>query len=138
MYFISNQISSCFCNFLNYSFRSSFSSICFFFCFSIHYFFTIFITEFSRKWQKAVSLNAFSKFWFCWISHFYNVFTIISVKLALFSISSALLTWSVNQTSTEENSALTVFFIAKECGETFINCPNRLLRTKVNEAFEVC
>ena len=37
-------------------------------------------------------------------------------------MSSALLVWSVNQTSTKENSVLTVFIIVKECGEIFISC----------------
>ena len=60
------------------------------------------------------------------------------VKLTLSSISSALLTWFVNQTSTEENSVLTVFIIVKECGETFINCPNCLFGTKLNKTFDVC
>ena len=62
----------------------------------------------------------------------------ISVKLTLFSISSALLAWSVSQTSTEENLVLTVFIILKECSEIFINCPNYLFGTKVNKTFEVC
>ena len=35
----------------------------------------------------------------------------ISVKLTLTSNSNSLLTWSVNQTSTKENSLLTVFII---------------------------
>ena len=60
------------------------------------------------------------------------------VKLTLSSISSALLTWFVNQTSTEENSVLTVFIIVKECGETFINYPNCLFERKVNNTFDVC
>ena len=72
----------------------------------------------------AVCFNVCSKFWFCLISHFYEDYPIISVKLLLSSISSALLTWSVNQTSTKENSVLTVFIIVKECSEIFINCPN--------------
>ena len=45
----------------------------------------------------------------------------ISVKLTLSSISSALLAWSVNQTLTEQNSVLTVFIIVKECGQIFID-----------------
>ena len=45
----------------------------------------------------------------------------ISVKLTLSSISNASLICSVNQNSREENSVLTVFIIAKECGEIFIN-----------------
>ena len=59
----------------------------------------------------------------------------ISVKLTLFSISSALLTSSVNQTSTEEYSVLTVFIIFKECGEIFVNCQNYLFGTKVDKTF---
>ena len=58
--------------------------------------------------------------------------------MPLSSILSALVAWSVNQTSTEENSALTVFIIVKECGEILINCPNCLFGTKVNETVEVC
>ena len=42
------------------------------------------------------------------------------MKLTLSSISSALLAWSVNQTSTEENSVLTVFIIVRECDEIFL------------------
>ena len=53
-------------------------------------------------------------------------------------MSSALLTWSVNQTSAEENSVLIVFIIVKECGEIFISCPSCLLGTKVNKTFDVC
>ena len=58
--------------------------------------------------------------------------------MTLSSISSALLTWSVNQTSTKENSVLTVFIIVKECGEIFINCPNCLFGTKLNKTFDEC
>ena len=57
----------------------------------------------------------------------------MKVKLTLSSISRALLALSVNQTSTEENSVLTVFIFIKECGEIFINCPNCLFETKVNK-----
>ena len=137
-YFISNQVFCCFCSLLNYSIRRSFCGIYSCFCCSIHYFFTIFITEFSWKWQKAISFNVFSKFWFCWISNFCNVYPIISVKLRLSSTSSALLARSLNQTSTEENSILTVFIVVEECGEIFIHCPNCLLATKVNNTFDVC
>ena len=62
----------------------------------------------------------------------------ISVKLTLSSISSALLAWSVNQNSTEENSVLTVLIIVKECGEIVINCPNCLFGTEVNKIFDMC
>ena len=58
--------------------------------------------------------------------------------MTLSSVSSALLIWSVNQTSIKENSVLTVFIIVKECGETFTYCPNRLFGTKLNETFNVC
>ena len=52
-YFVSNQISSCFCSSLNCSFGSSFCSIFSCYCCNIHYFFTIFITtKSSWKWQK--------------------------------------------------------------------------------------
>ena len=62
----------------------------------------------------------------------------ISVELILSSISVALLTWSLNETSTEKNSVLTVFIIVKKCGEIFINCPNCLFGTKLNKTFDVC
>ena len=78
-----------------------------------------FITKFSSKWQKARCFNVFSKFRFCWISHFYKGYPRIIVKFTLSSISSALLTWSVNQTSMKENSVLIVFIIVKECGKIF-------------------
>ena len=54
----------------------------------------------------------------------------MSVKLTLSSILSALLTWSVKQTSTEENSVLTVLIIVKEYGEIFTNSLNCLLKQK--------
>ena len=95
-------------------------------------FFTIFIT---CKWQKAISFNVFSKLWFCWLSHFYNVYPIISAKLTFSSVSNALLAWSVNQTSTEEDSVLTVF--VKEHGKIFIACPNWLFGTTVNKTFDL-
>ena len=94
--------------------------------------------QISGKRQKVISFNISSVFSFCWISHFYDVYPKNSVKLTLSLTSSALLTWSVNQTSTEENSALIVFIIVKECGEIFINYPNCLFGTKVNKTFEVC
>ena len=72
------------------------------------------------------------------MSHFYNDYPIISVKLTLCSISSALLAWFVNQTSTKENSVLTVFIIVKDYGEIFINCRNFLFRTKLYKTFDVC
>ena len=62
----------------------------------------------------------------------------ISVKLTLSSISSALLTWSVNQTSTEENLILTVFIFVKVCGEIFIHCSNCLFKTKLKNIFDMC
>ena len=62
---------------------------------------------------------------------FYN-YPIINVKFTLSSISSGLLDWSVNHTSTEENSVLTVFIIVKTCGEMFSNCPNCLFGAKLN------
>ena len=52
------------------------------------------------------------------------------------SISSAFLVWSVNQTSTKENSVLTVSIIVKGCGEVFINCPNCLFGIKLNKTFD--
>ena len=66
------------------------------------------------------------------MSHFYNVYPRISVKLALSSILIALLTWSLNQTLTEENSILAVSIIVKECGEISISYANGLFGTKVN------
>ena len=58
--------------------------------------------------------------------------------MTLSLISSAFLTWFVNQTSTKENSVLTVLMIVKECGEMFINCPNSLFGTKEKKTFDVC
>ena len=58
--------------------------------------------------------------------------------MTLSSISSGLLDWSVNQTSTEENSVFTVFIIVKTCGEIFSNCPNFLFGTKLNKTFDAC
>ena len=58
--------------------------------------------------------------------------------MTLSSISSVLLAWSVKQTSTEENSVLTVFIMVKEYGEIFTKCPNCLFGTKVNKTFDVC
>ena len=66
-----------------------------------------------------------------------NIYSMISVKLILSSISSAFLTWSVNQTSGEENSVLTIFIIVKECSKIFISCPNSLFRTKLNKILDV-
>ena len=59
-------------------------------------------------------------------------------KLTLFSISSGLLDWSVNQNSTEENSVFAVFIIVKTCGEIFNNCLNCLFGTKLNNTFDAC
>ena len=56
----------------------------------------------------------------------------ISVKLTLSPISSTLLTWSVNQTLTAENSVLTVLIIVKEFSKIFITFPNCLFGTKLN------
>ena len=58
--------------------------------------------------------------------------------MTLSSISSAVLVWSVKQTSAKENSVLTVFNIVKECGEIFIYCPNCLFGTKLNKNFDMC
>ena len=58
--------------------------------------------------------------------------------MLLSSISCGLLTSSIKQTSTEENSVLTVFIIVKERGEIFINSPNCLFGTKVNKTFDMC
>ena len=130
-YFIFNHISSCFCSFLNNSFRNSF-------CCSINLQYPFYhIYHRINVNEKVISLNIFSVFWFCWISHFYNAYPIISVKLTLSSIGSALLKWSVNQTSTEENSIAIVFIIVKERGEIFINCANCLFGTKVKKFLRV-
>ena len=114
-YFISNQISSSFCSFWTTVLEAVFVSV------SINYF-SIFITRFSCKWQNSIFFNIFSVFSFCWISYFY-IYPMISVKLALSLILSALLIWSVNQTSTEKNSVLTVFIIVKECDEILSELP---------------
>ena len=58
--------------------------------------------------------------------------------MSLSSISCGLLTSPIKQTSTEENSVLTVFIIVQECGEIFINSPNCLFGTKVNKTFDMC
>ena len=58
--------------------------------------------------------------------------------MTLSSVSSALITWSVNQTSTEENSVLAAFINVKEWGEIFSNCLNGLFWRKVNKTFDVC
>ena len=60
------------------------------------------------------------------------------MRFTLSPISKGLLDWSVNQTSTEENSVLTVFIIVKTCGEIFNNCPNCLFGTKLNNTFDAC
>ena len=60
------------------------------------------------------------------------------MRFTLSSISSALLDWSVNQTSTEENSVFAVLIIVNAWGEIFINCPNFLFGTKVNKTFDAC
>ena len=69
---------------------------------------------------------------------FYNIYPIISVKLKLSSISSALLDWSVKQTWTEGNFVFTVFIIVKTYGEIFNSCPNCLFGTKINNTFDAC
>ena len=43
-----------------------------------------------------------------------------SVKFTFFSVPSALLTWSVNQASVEQNSILSVVIIVKECGQNLL------------------
>ena len=60
-----------------------------------------------------------------------------SIKLTVSSISNTSLTGSVNQTLAEENLVWTVFIIAKECGEIFINCPNCLFGRKVIKTFDL-
>ena len=59
----------------------------------------------------------------------------ISVKLTLSSISSALITFGLLSKPKENRRkfSLTVFIIVKECSEIFINCLNCLFRTKVNK-----
>ena len=69
---------------------------------------------------------------------FYNISLIISVKLTLSSISSALLDLSVSHISTKGNSVLTVFIIVKTCGEIFNSCTNCLFGTKLNNTFDAC
>ena len=72
------------------------------------------------------------------MSHFYKVYSIIGVIFTLFSISSGLLSLSVNHNSTDWNSALVVFSIINEWGEIVINWPNCLLGTKVNNTLDAC
>ena len=88
--------------------------------------------------KKTVSFNVFSVLWFCWISHFYKAYQIITVKFTLSSISSGLLFWSVNHNWTDWNSSLVVFNIVNKCGEIVINWRNCLLGAKVNNALDAC
>ena len=136
--FFSNQICSHFCRFLNYSIRSSFCWIYFCFCCSMHQFLPHLPPNFLANDKKLYHLTYFLNFGSVEYLIFFKVCLIISAKLTLSSISSALLAWSVNQTSTKENSVLTVFIIVKECSEIFINCTNCLFGRKVNKPFDVC
>ena len=67
-----------------------------------------------------------------------NIYSVIKNKFNLSSTSSALLAWSLKQTSIEENTVWIDFINVKECGEILIIFPSFLFRTKVNETFEVC
>ena len=44
----------------------------------------------------------------------------------------------VHHTSVNENYVFVVPSIVRECGEIFINCPNCLFGTKVNNTFDAC
>ena len=134
-YFISNQISSLFYSFLNNPLLSQFFQHLLLFllqhpliCYHIYH-------EIFWQIRKAISFNIFSIFWFCWKSHFYNAYPMISVKLTLSSISNASLTCPVKQNLRGENSVLTVFIIAKKCRKIFINSPNCLFERKVIATF---
>ena len=58
--------------------------------------------------------------------------------MTLSSISSALLAWSVNQTSAKENSVLIVFIIIEEYAEICIDYPICLFGTKLNKTLDMC
>ena len=60
------------------------------------------------------------------------------MRFTLSSISSALLGWSVNHASTEENYVFIGFIIVKTCGEIFSNRPDFLFGTKVSKTFYAC
>ena len=61
----------------------------------------------------------------------------ISVKLTLYLISRGSLFLSVNHNSINGNSVFVVPSIVNECGAIFINCPNCLFGTKVNNTFDI-
>ena len=58
--------------------------------------------------------------------------------MTLSSISRGSLFWSVKHTSVNENSVFVVPSIVNECDEIFINCPNCLFGTKVNNTLDAC
>ena len=122
-------------SFLNYSFRSSLWSIYSCLYYSIYEFFIILISKSSCKWLKAIT---FKIFLFSRISHFHNIYPIISVILTLSSISSCLQFWSVNHSSIDENSVFVVFSIVNEWGAIVIDWPNWLFDTKVNNILDAC
>ena len=115
--FISNQISIASGGFWTTRLEAVFAaSIPVFVTASINFF-----TIFSCEWEKTIYFNVFSVLWFCWISHFYNVYPIISVIFTLSAISTGLLFWSVNHNWMDWNSALVVFSIINKWGEIVIN-----------------
>ena len=128
-YFNFNQISCCFCRFLNYFLEAFFAApIPVFVSVSINvlpYLLQTFLQAIENHY-----FNIFSIFCFYWISHFYNIYPVIRVILTLSSISSCLLIWSVNHTSVYKNSVFVVFSIVREWDDILINWPNSLFGTK--------
>ena len=92
------------------------------------------------NWKKAVSFNVFFVLWFDWVPHFYISAVIynpmISVTFTLSSISSGFLLWPVNHVSTNENYVFVLFDIVDEWGDIFINLPNYLFGTNMNNTLE--
>ena len=72
------------------------------------------------------------------MSHLFNIYPIISVKLTLSSISRDSLLSSVNHSSMDENSVFAGLNIINECGAIFFNCQNCLFGTKVKTTFNAC
>ena len=118
-YFISNQIS---CGFSYSSFRCSLCSIYSCFCWSVHWFFTIFIINFFANDKKPYFSTYFLSFGS--IEYLiYNIYPIIRVILTLYSTSSCLLFCSINCTSINQNSVFVIFSIVSEWRNILINWP---------------
>ena len=122
---ITNQITSCFCCFLIFSFWSSL-----FWSIRCRFFSTIktFLTIFTYPYL----LHIFSTSLLNWISHFYNGYFILS------STSNGWLFWCVNHTSIASNSELNVFKGMKFVGKVSNKLPNDLFETNVYKPSESC